>query len=203
MKSISKEDIELMSKDYRRVFMNSVSGIKNCVLVGTQNSAGQTNLAIFNTCIHLGASPAMLGLLFRPITGTRHTYHNIKETGFFTINTVHKTFYKKAHQTSAKYDDSVSEFSATGLEEEFFHDFHAPFVKESAVKIGLKFEEEHHIKANDTIMLCGKIELIVMDEEMIQPDGYVDLAQRDTLVVNGLDAYHTVELTERLPYARP
>jgi flavin reductase (DIM6/NTAB) family NADH-FMN oxidoreductase RutF len=203
MRKYSKSDLDGMPKEYRRVFMNSVSGIKNCVLVGTKNQSGQSNLAIFNTCIHLGASPAMIGLLFRPITGKRHSYHNIKEIGFYTINTVHRSFYKQAHQTSAKYDENTSEFLATGLEEEFIHDFQAPFVKASLVKIGLKFEEEHHIRANDTILLCGKIELIIVDEDMIQPDGYVDLAQRDIVTVNGLDAYHAVDLIERLPYARP
>lgn len=203
MRKYSKTDLDEMPKDYRRVFMNSVSGIKNCVLVGTKNLSGQSNLAIFNTCIHLGASPAMIGLLFRPITGKRHTYHNIKETSYYTINTVHSSFYKQAHQTSAKYDDHVSEFAATGLGEEYHNDFQSPFVKESVVKIGLKFEEEHHIKANDTILLCGKVELIIVDSKFIQADGYVDLAQSEVIAVNGLDAYHSVDLIERLPYARP
>ena len=93
----------------------------------------------------------------RPVSVERHTYYNIKETGFFTINQIHKDIFKQAHQTSARYDKDVSEFDACGLTPEFTEIVKAPYVKESKIKIGLKFLEEHEIKSNGTIFIVGEI----------------------------------------------
>jgi flavin reductase (DIM6/NTAB) family NADH-FMN oxidoreductase RutF len=40
----------------------------------------------------------------------RHTYQNIKSTGWYTINQVHQEITDKAHYTSAKFVESESEF---------------------------------------------------------------------------------------------
>ncbi len=203
MKKITKEEIEGMSKAYRRTFMNSVSGFKNSVLVGTADSEGISNLAVFNTCIHLGANPAALAILFRTLSVTRQTYDNIKNTGFFTINHIHEEFVAAAHQTSAKYDAGESEFKACGFTEEWVEGFAAPLVKESKIAIGLSFAEEHTIEVVDTVLVCGRVEFVRIAEELIKPDGYVDAAAAGTVCVNGLDAYHRTELIHRFDYARP
>ena len=69
--------------------------------------------AIFNSIIHIGSNPPMLGFILRPLTVPRHTYTNFKENDYFTVNQVHKDDIEKAHQTAAKYDTEISEFSAT------------------------------------------------------------------------------------------
>jgi flavin reductase (DIM6/NTAB) family NADH-FMN oxidoreductase RutF len=203
MKLITKQEIEGMSKAYRRTFMNSVSGFKNSVLVGTADREGRSNLAVFNTCIHLGANPAALAILFRTLSVTRQTYENIKNTGFFTINHIHEEFVAAAHQTSAKYDAGVSEFETCGFTEEWTEGFPAPLVKESKIAIGLSFAEEHTIEVVDTVLVCGRVEFVRIAEELIKPDGYVDAAAAGTVCVNGLDAYHRTELINRFEYARP
>jgi flavin reductase (DIM6/NTAB) family NADH-FMN oxidoreductase RutF len=203
MKRFDKSAIEAMPKNYRRTFMNSVSGFKNCVLVGTSDRDGNTNLAIFNTCIHLGANPASLAILFRTLSVSRQTYENIKQTGHFTINHIHEAFVDRAHQTSAKYEKEISEFAACGFTEEWTEGFAAPGVKESQISIGLSFAEEHGIEVADTVLVCGRVEFIRIDERLIGTDGYVDAAEAHTVCVNGLDAYHRMELIHRFDYARP
>jgi flavin reductase (DIM6/NTAB) family NADH-FMN oxidoreductase RutF len=200
---ITGNEIQKMSRAYRRTFMNSVSGFKNCVLVGTKSPRGITNLSVFNSCIHLGANPAALGILFRTLSVPRQTYLNIKATGFFTINPVLESFVDKAHQTSAKYAEEISEFDACGLTEEYAEGFWAPGVAESAVSIGLRFVEEHPIQITDTVLLCGKVEFVRIREELIGEDGYVDAAAAGTVCTNGLDAYHRTELISRFAFARP
>ena len=54
---INKEDLENYPNRYRATLINSLSGIKTAVLVGTQSKEGVTNLAIFNSLIHIGAKP--------------------------------------------------------------------------------------------------------------------------------------------------
>jgi flavin reductase (DIM6/NTAB) family NADH-FMN oxidoreductase RutF len=200
---ITKENILHFEKLYRTNLFNSLSGFKSANLIGTISEEGETNLAIFSSVIHVGANPPMMGLLMRPVSVERHTYHNIKETGFFTINQIHKDIFKQAHQTSARYDKDVSEFDACGLTPEFNEIVKAPYVKESKIKIGLKFLEEHEIKSNGTIFIVGEIVELVVPEEVIAKTGYVDIEKAGTIAISGLDSYHETKRIARLSYAKP
>ena len=200
---ITKENILQFEKLYRTNLFNSLSGFKSANLIGTISKEGKTNLAIFSSVIHVGANPPLMGLLMRPVSVERHTYHNIKETGFFTINQIHKDIFKQAHQTSARYDKDVSEFDACGLIPEFTEVVKAPYVKESKIKIGLKFLEEHEIKSNGTIFIVGEIVELVVPEEVIAKTGYVDIEKVETIVISGLDSYHETKRIARLSYAKP
>ena len=87
---ITKENILDFEKLYRTNLTNSLSGFKSANLIGTISKEGKTNLAIFNSVIHVGANPPLMGLLMRPVSDERHTYTNIKETNHFTINHIKK-----------------------------------------------------------------------------------------------------------------
>ena len=137
---------------------------------------GQTNLAIFSSVVHLGSNPALLGFISRPRTAeVGHTYKNILENGYYTINHIHQEFIKNAHYTSAKFDAEISEFERCGLTEHYIKNFTAPFVKESSFKIGLRFKEAIDIKLNGTVLMIGEIENIILpDEAMVDND--IDLS---------------------------
>jgi flavin reductase (DIM6/NTAB) family NADH-FMN oxidoreductase RutF len=105
---IKLETLLQLEKPYRTNFVNSLSGFKSANLIGTISKEGKTNLAIFSSVIHVGANPPLMGFLMRPVSVERHTYNNIKETNYFTINRINKEIFKKAHQTSAKYDKDIS-----------------------------------------------------------------------------------------------
>lgn len=62
-----------------------------------------------------GAKPPLMGFIVRPDSVDRHTLSNICNSGYYTINHVTKSIYKRAHQTSARYDADISEFEAVGL----------------------------------------------------------------------------------------
>ena len=137
-----KKSIDQLDKVTRLKLINSVTGIKPGNLVGTVSESGHTNLAVFSSIVHLGSNPSLLGFISRPQTEeVGHTFRNIRQTGFYTINHIHPEFAKKAHYTSAKFPKEVSEFEMCGLNEIFHYNFHAPFVKESSVKIGLNLKE--------------------------------------------------------------
>jgi flavin reductase (DIM6/NTAB) family NADH-FMN oxidoreductase RutF len=202
MKTIfTLDDILQMEKQPRTNLINSLPGIRAANLIGTCNLAGETNLAIFNSVIHIGANPPYMGFIMRPVTVPRGTYQNIKEIGHFTINQVNESIYKQAHQTSARYD--VSEFDATGLTPEFTSNIKAPYVKESKVKIGLRFVEEQHIKVNGTILMIGEIQEIILEDNYLNDSNIVQLQQAEAIGVNGLETYYRVEKIAELPYAKP
>jgi flavin reductase (DIM6/NTAB) family NADH-FMN oxidoreductase RutF len=153
--------------------------------------------------VHIGANPPYLGMIFRPLTVPRDTYNNIKATGVYTINHVHAGIRERAHQTSARFPAGVSEFEACGLTPETTPTLQAPYVAESRVKIGLAYEEEHTVRANETILLVGRVLEIRLPEKILGEDGYVDLAAAGSLALTGLEGYHEVSPPIRLPYAQP
>jgi flavin reductase (DIM6/NTAB) family NADH-FMN oxidoreductase RutF len=112
-----KEDISQLEQRYRTAFVNSLAGFRQVVLVGTKSADGKTNLAIFNSLIHLGANPALFGLMSRPDTVQRDTLQNILDTKEYTLNYIQASLYKKAHQTSARYEKGISEFEKVGFQE--------------------------------------------------------------------------------------
>lgn len=194
--------INQLDKRYRTHLINSLSGFKSANLIGTQDSNGNTNLAIVSSVFHLGAHPALVGMIIRPHSVPRHTFENIKDTGCYTINQVNSRIIDQAHQTSARYEKEQSEFNATGLETEYLAGFSAPFVAQSRLKYAVKLVEHQHLAINGTELIIGEIVDLHVEESAIQSDGFIDLELLDTVTVSGLDSYHTTQQIKRLPYAK-
>lgn len=183
--------------------VNAVSGIKPANLIGTVSTAQQANLAIFSSVIHLGSNPALLGFISRPGKEVRrHTLENILETEYYTINHVHKFMIKKAHYTSAKFEKCQSEFEYCGLTEEYLFDFKAPFVKESYVKLGMQLVDCQPIELNETLLVIGEIQHILVPDQAINDEGHIDMALLDAVGLSGLNNYYQIEKIASLPYAR-
>ncbi|MGA8852640.1 MAG: flavin reductase [Christiangramia sp.] len=203
MKHISSEDIDKMEKIFRLNLINSCTGYKSANLIATKSKTGNANVAVFSSITHMGSNPAMLGFVTRPRSVARNTYKNIKETSYFTVNHIHEKMIEQAHQTAAKYDEDISEFHKTGLDEEYLDDFHAPYVKKSEIRLGCKYLNEYQIKENDTVLVIASIEHIYFDEGIQMPDGWLRLDDAGTVAVNGLDGYSLPALLDRFHYARP
>jgi flavin reductase (DIM6/NTAB) family NADH-FMN oxidoreductase RutF len=199
---ITKKDLQNAEKVFRLNVVNSVAGFKPANLIGTVNSGGNTNLAIFSSVFHLGSNPPLIGFVMRPTKIPRNTYQNIRENGWYTINHVHEGFIEKAHFTSAKFEKNVSEFDKCKLTEEFMDGFKAPFVKESKIKIGMRYLQEIPIEVNNTLLVIGEVEHMVFPDEIISPEGHLDLAAVDDVCISGLNTYYSTRNIETLPYAR-
>jgi len=203
LKHFSSSDIKNLERFYRANLINSISGYKPANLIGTYSEKGIANLALFSSVVHLGANPALLGYIQRPVGEFSHTYKNIKKNQYYTINHVHENFIEKAHFTSAKFDEDTSEFEMCKLTEENLLEFKAPFVKESDIKIGMKFVQEVPISLNNTILIIGKIEHLFIHEDAIVEDGSVNLNCVNDVSISGLDTYHRVKQFGKFSYAKP
>ena len=203
MKHITSHDIEKMEKIFRLNLINSSTGYKSANLIATKSKSGNPNVAVFSSVTHMGSNPAMLGFVTRPLSVSRNTYDNIKNTSYFTVNHIHEKMIEQAHQTAAKYDEEISEFRKTGLSEEYLDNFHAPYVKQSEIKLGCKYLNEYEIKENDTLLVVAAIEHIYFEEDIQMPDGWLRLDDAGTVAVNGLDGYSLPSLLDRFHYARP
>lgn len=201
---ITADDIQNMDQRYRVSFVNSLSGFKSANLLGTADSDGATNLAMVSSVVHLGADPALMGMVTRPRSVARHSVENLVQTGVFTLNHVAAELVPQAHQTSARYPKDVSEFDHTGLTPEWNNGFAAPRVAESKLSIGLEVREIKHLEINNTELIIGEIQWVYLAGEALQEDGFIDLISLGTVCVSGLDCYHTSPShMGRLSYAKP
>ncbi len=203
MKVYQSADIVAMDQRFRTTFINSLSGFKSLQMVATINKNGSTNIALFNSIFHICANPPLLGMVVRP-DGTEHeTFKNIFETGFYTLNNVKEGFYKEAHQTSARYIAGESEFKQCGFKEHFENDFIAPFVAEASIKLGMQLREIIPVAINGCRIVIAEIVKIIIEDDLIAKDGYVNQTKAETITVAGLDAYFNTQLINRLAYAKP
>ena len=201
--TLSNAQIMDMEQRKRAQLINSISGFRSVALIGTIDTQGQTNLAIFSSIVHLGSNPPLLSFIMRPDSVERHTLTNILDTGFYTINHINDDMYEKAHQTSARYPKNVSEFDAAQLTPQFKDGFMAPFVKESHIQIGMEFKERIEISINQTSMIIGEIKFVHYPANCLLEDGFIDIEKAGTITSAGLDSYHTTQLLQRLQYAKP
>lgn len=203
MKSVSTNDIASMNKIYRLNLINSCTGYKSANLIATKSVDGHENVAIFSSITHLGSNPAMLGFILRPTTVPRDTYKNILDTKFFTVNHVTTDIIADAHQSSASYDEGVSEFEKTNLEAEYKNGIDIPFVKNAPVQLLCKYLNEYPIHENGTIHIIAAIEQIFYQDDLANADGWLQLDKANVVAINGLDGYCLPKLVDRFEYARP
>lgn len=202
-KHISYHDLMEMKKSERTNLVNSIGGFKSVCLIGTKDKQGLTNLAVFNSIVHIGASPPLIGFVVRPDSVDRHTLSNITESSCYTINHLNENIFRRGHQTSARYPKEISEFGAVGLTEEYKDQFFAPYVNESNIQLGVQFKERIDISINGTILIIGQIEHMYFPEICFGEDAFLDLEKANTITCSGLDSYHKTQLLERLSYAKP
>lgn len=203
MKHFSEKELKQLPSRYRAHLINSCTGYKSTNLIGTKSRLGVTNLAIFNSVVHIGSNPPMLGFILRPLTIKRNSYTNFKESGYFTVNQVNKEIIKDAHHTSARYDYDISEFSKTNLIESYLDGFEAPYVAQSTIKLGCRYVNEYEIKENGCLLIIGAIEHIYLPENLIHADGWVQLDKAESIATIGLDGYALPTLIDRFAYAKP
>jgi flavin reductase (DIM6/NTAB) family NADH-FMN oxidoreductase RutF len=198
----NRKDIADLDRITRLKLINSITGIKPANLIGTIDQDQTTNLAVFSSVVHLGSEPPLLGFIARPLTQEGgHTLKNIKVNGFYTINHIHPEFTEQAHYTSAKFDNTISEFTRCCFTEEYIANFEAPFVKESLIKIGMQFKEAIPIPLNGTTLVIGEIVHLSLPDAILE-SGDVDLEQINSVGISGLNSYYKVKKIARYPFVR-
>jgi len=202
MRNYYAKDLAEMDKRFRANFINSISGFKSANLIGSVNSDGITNLAIFSSVVHIGANPPLLGFILRPLSVDRHSYSNIIEKGYFTINALPFSMKEDGHLTSAKFPVDLSEFDKTKFTPEQ-NEFGLPYVKESQVAMTCQLKSDTLIELNDTRLIIGQVVHVRVNPEHLKPDGFFDSAAAGGSTISGMDSYHSVNGGVRFNYARP
>ncbi len=193
-----------MHRIRRLNIVNSITGVKPANLIGTRSLSGSDNVAIFSSVVHLGSDPPLIGFVSRPKGEVaRHTLENISETKKFTINHVRTDLVANAHLTSAKFKRDESEFEKCGIENEFINGFHAPFVRQSEVKIAMSLKDRVPIESNGTVLIIGEVEFVFIEPTALTEEGYIDLEFSRSAGISGLNSYYALKKLSDFPYARP
>lgn len=200
---IDLEQLQSYDRFYRGNLVNSITGYKSANLLATKDKNGVDNVAVFSSVTHLGSDPALFSFVQRPLGyGVGHTYYNLKETGSITLNHINVPLVKQAHQSSSKYEQSQSEFAVLNIKKVERDGIYAPFVAAAPVQVAATYLSEYAIKENNCILVICKITDIFLANDILKPDGWVNLEQAGTVTINGLDAYATAQNQERLSYAQ-
>ena len=63
-------------------------------------------------------------------------------------------------------------------------------MKESNLKMGLRYIESVHIEANDTFLVVGEIEHLILPTNAMDGQGYIDLEVINDVGISGLNSYY-------------
>jgi flavin reductase (DIM6/NTAB) family NADH-FMN oxidoreductase RutF len=203
MQHINAETLASYERFYRGNLINSITGYKSANLLATRSKDDIDNVAIFSSVTHLGSDPALFSFVQRPLNhGVGHTYYNLKETGYITLNHVNMDLVERAHQSSAKYEAHTSEFEKLKIPALHRDGFHAPFVAASTIQVAATYENEYVLKENNCILVICRITDIFLNDGILKGDGWLNLEQAGTVTINGLDGYATGQTQNRLSYAQ-
>ena len=190
---IRRLDLKKYDRIKRLKLINSICGIRSVHLIGSKSN-NNSNLAIFSSVTHLGSNPPLLSFISRPDNIVkRDTLRNIKQTKYFTINSIEEKIIKNAHQTSGKYDSEKSEFQECNIQDQYIDQFPIPFVADSNVKIGLRFLDSILIKHNKTQLVIGEIVLIKTKYKNLERNF------RKATSVIGLNSYYKHQKITEIP----
>lgn len=66
----------------------------------------------------------------------------------------------------------------------------------------MKLVEEIDIKANDTKLIVGEIQELILPEDCLDDKGYVRLDRLFDVGIGGLNSYYSLRRMKSFPYAR-
>jgi len=197
MENISLLDLD---KAERIELVHTIAGIKSPFLVGTISNDGYHNLGLFSQVFHVGSSPPLIGIKVRPVGSFSHTYKNLQNHSYATLNMVTEDTFAQAHLASARLDKEQSEYDYADLSVWWSEKYRVPGVTESPIISILEKVEELPVQSNGVIILIMKIVdvWITHTYKDLKPLSYADMGG---VAVQGLSQYYNLLPLRKLVYA--
>lgn len=194
--SYHPEDWSQWESRYRAQFFNSLYGGRLVAMLCTERE-GLANLCPVSQILHVGASPASVGILLRPESDKHQTRSHLAQGFTASLHWMPSNQVNEAHQCSAAYPAGHSEADAVGWT---FHPAPISRLEVALISAHLEVVETHEL-FNGTALYVFHITRI---HAKLKPeeDGFWAFDGK-LLHSQGLDHYGTFESTASLPYARP
>ncbi|NTW72419.1 MAG: flavin reductase family protein [Eubacteriaceae bacterium] len=183
----------------------SFSPFKSCVIprpigwISTRSADGIDNLAPYSQFQNLTFDPpyVMIGINQNPDGKRKDTTNNIEQTGEFVYNMVTYDLKDKMNKTAVGVDPSVDEFEFAGLKK-VPSKLVKPFrVAESPVQMECVYYTTLRLPGrglSGTVdVIIGKVLAVHIADDVIRPDGRLDIVKIKPLARLGYADYTTVD----------
>lgn len=170
--------------------------------MSTLDSAGRTNLAPYSFFNAVASRPNLVAFSSE---GFKHSIRNARDTGEFVFNLATRSLLEAMNQSSAPYDDGVSEFEATGLEAAPSKTVRPPRVAAAVAALECRLVhfmqlEDVNGRPLDRYLAIGQVLATYIDDAFIT-DGRFDAVAAGTLSRLGYRDF--AQVTEVFELLRP
>jgi flavin reductase (DIM6/NTAB) family NADH-FMN oxidoreductase RutF len=190
--------------------------LKGCVVprpiawISTMNKAGLVNLAPFSFFNMLSYDPPYIvfsGAGNPRDQGIKDTIVNAEETGEFVYNLATWSQREQVTKTALILDRGVDEMAAAGLEALPSKLVKPPRVKGAPVHFECRYHQTVVLKGNRPVshhrVVFGEVVAVHIDDDVITPEGIVDILKMRPLARLGYRDYSSVESIFQMDKATP
>jgi flavin reductase (DIM6/NTAB) family NADH-FMN oxidoreductase RutF len=140
------------------------------LIIGTYGSNSRPNIMTAAWGGITSSKPPCISVSLREAT---QSYHNIKETGAFTVNIPSEKYYKEADYVGMVSGKEHDKFKETRLTAEKSKHVNAPIVKEFPYALECKLERQVDLGLHT--MFIGEIIGMVADSQVLNPKQLPDI----------------------------
>ena len=178
---------------------------KSCVVpraigwLSTLSPEGVANLAPYSQFTNLTFEPPYVAVSINQshLQTRKDTTENIEQTGEFVYNMVTYDLREAMNITAAEFPADVDEFEAAGLEKAPSVLVKAPRVAASPIQFECKYVQTLRLPGDGRVgtvdIIIGKVVGVHIKDEVIGPDGKIDIVKIKPLARLGYSDYTTVD----------
>lgn len=170
--------------------------------VSTLGADGTLNLAPFSFFNVVAGIPVTLMVSISRRKGEpKDTLRNATETGEFVVNIADQSLTEKLNHTSGEWAYAVNEFEQAGLEPIPSEVVRPPRVGGAPVAMEARLTQVIPVQDSDYTLILGQVVRFHIREDLLKPDGLVDVTRLHPLARLGGDDYGL--LGDVITLARP
>jgi flavin reductase (DIM6/NTAB) family NADH-FMN oxidoreductase RutF len=173
--------------------MLSVVAPRPIAWVSTLGADGTPNLAPYSFFTGVSGKPptVMFSVGQRRDKAAKDTLRNVRETGEFVVNIVNEALAEAMNLTSGEWPYDVDEFALAELETAPSIDVNPPRVAAAPAAFEAKVTQIVPVEGTKNTLVLGRALRYHIHEELLRPDGMVDVARSRPIARLGGDEYAT------------
>lgn len=162
---------------------------------------GKENIAPYSQWQNLTFDPPMVMFSANhyPDGRRKDTVLNAEQTGWFVWNMATYALREEVNKSAMALPNCESEWDHLDVTKEFADNHPIPMVKESPVKFECKYLSTHRLNGNSNVgnidIVFARVEKIHIDDEVLTPEGLLDIPKIQPIARMGYYDYTVVKET--------
>lgn len=162
---------------------------------------GKENIAPYSQWQNLTFDPPMVMFSANhyPDGRRKDTVLNAEQTGWFVWNMATYALREEVNKSAMALPNGESEWDHLDVTKEFADNHPIPMVKESPVKFECKYLSTHRLNGNSNVgnidIVFARVEKIHIDDEVLTPEGLLDIPKIQPIARMGYYDYTVVKET--------